>query len=69
MPGLYSITDNHRLSKPLTLGYNSTFSGDCKAFKTPTGGIMAGGVLHEGDSKTCTITRNLYLDEEGSTSI
>ena len=59
MPGLYGITDNHRLSKPLTLGYNSTLSGDCKAYKTKSGAIIAGGAVHAGDSITCTVTRNL----------
>jgi hypothetical protein len=59
MPGSFFVSQNNRISPPITRAYNITFSGDCHTFRTSNGGILALGNIHAGQTSTCYISRSL----------
>jgi hypothetical protein len=49
-------TSNHLASLSQS-SYNISYSGDCRTFKSNTGGIAYGyGTINPGETKTCTVT-------------
>jgi len=59
LPGSFFIKDNQLLSKPITKGYNFSFSGDCKPVKVSDGTVIALGKIVANDKSICKIDRIL----------
>jgi hypothetical protein len=60
MPGSFVVSQNKRLSHPITQSYNITFSGDCHPFRTSRGALMGVGNIHAGQVDNCYISRTLF---------
>jgi hypothetical protein len=59
LPGTFVIRDSQNSSTPIVAGYNTTASGDCHLTEN-THVFVAAGDIHNGQSKTCFITRTIF---------